>query len=127
MHDENGIGTDGHQMAAPRRPPAVAWNECPCVFSGRLESLEEGPTQTMLPIYSHTLTFTVTELLRGQLPEGVAVGAALRCSHRAVSGKSQASQRRVPRASWALARCRMAARRWPVRRFGLTLTLSRRP
>jgi hypothetical protein len=71
-------------MAEEGVPPVVAWGECHCVFVGSLESLAEGPTaRSMPPIYNHRLTFTVTEVLRGQLPDGVGVGAALTCAHSA--------------------------------------------
>jgi hypothetical protein len=72
------------QMAAPEEPTKMAWGECPCVFVGNLAEVAEGPTsRSMPPIYNHTLTFTVTEVLRGELPEGVSLGATLTCANSA--------------------------------------------
>ena len=63
---------------------APAWGECPCVLGATLASIDEGPTaMSMPPIYNHTLRLTVTEVLRGDLPEGVAIGGELAVSHSA--------------------------------------------
>eukprot|EP00747_Dinoflagellata_sp_TGD_P002117 gnl/TRDRNA2_/TRDRNA2_102945_c0_seq1.p1 gnl/TRDRNA2_/TRDRNA2_102945_c0~~gnl/TRDRNA2_/TRDRNA2_102945_c0_seq1.p1 ORF type:complete len:395 (+),score=50.89 gnl/TRDRNA2_/TRDRNA2_102945_c0_seq1:2-1186(+) len=57
---------------------AIGWNECPCVFVGKLEAVISGPVaRSMPPIYHHTLTLTVVEVLRGEL----SIGATLLISH----------------------------------------------
>ena len=65
-------------------PEPKAWGECPCVLVATLEEVHEGPTaRSMPPIFHHTLTLKVAEVLRGELPPGIAVGGALTCSNSA--------------------------------------------
>jgi hypothetical protein len=64
-------------------PGAVAgagpnWNESELVFSGTLDQVVAGPVgQSDPPLYTHTLHFTVTKVLRG----GLKPGEKIVCSH----------------------------------------------
>ena len=58
---------------------ARPWVECPLVLACELTAVQRGPTaRSMPPIHHSTLTFTVSELLRG---DGFAVGSQLVVSH----------------------------------------------
>jgi len=60
------------------------WGKCPCIFAAILGDVFEGPcARSFPPIYNHTLTLTIVELLKGELPAGCAVGEALTLSHSA--------------------------------------------
>ena len=57
--------------AAPGADIARGWGEAAILFTGKLETAQAGPVaKSMPPIYSHTLVFTVKEVLRGNLNAG---------------------------------------------------------
>jgi hypothetical protein len=63
-------------------PPPLPWGECPCVLSGTLEQVVEGPqAMSFPPIWHTTLHLTVTDVLRGD--PGCPVGARLCVAHSA--------------------------------------------
>jgi len=49
----------------------VAWNSLEMVFTGKLDSVKRGPVgRSMPPMYTATLTFTVEQVIRGDLKAG---------------------------------------------------------
>jgi len=71
-------GQPGVGRGAPALRPPKKWNESEYVFTGKLDRVDAGPVgQSMPPMYTHTLHFTVEKVLRGPLKPGEEVA----CSH----------------------------------------------
>ncbi len=77
----------GEPSVGPAVPPAAKpgnvkpqWNEAPIVLIGKLDRVDAGPVGfSEPPLYTHTLHFTVSRVLRGVLEPG----AQIACSHAA--------------------------------------------